>query len=176
MEESFSDILAVGGKSNSLGRTDEVIEIVLSNKDQLSDLYGCVFNDDAWIRMRAIDAIEKICRQHPEWVKPYIDKFQHEFARSNQPSIQWHLAQMYALLEMNDNQKKIAIEWLKSLLSDIEVDWIVSVNAMKALVQFTNDGSTSRSSTATHLEIQRNHKSKTVVRKANKLLLELKSQ
>lgn len=59
MAETFSDILAVGGKSNSLGRTDEVIGIVLSDKQRLNRLYACVFNDDAWIRMRAIDAIMK---------------------------------------------------------------------------------------------------------------------
>ena len=88
MVETFADILADGGKSNSLGRTNEVIHIVLSSKSRLGDLYDCVFNDDAWVRMRAIDAIEKICRQHPEWLFTYIDRFQLELGPCSQPSIQ----------------------------------------------------------------------------------------
>lgn len=176
MVEIFSDILAFGGKSNSLGRTDEVIDTVLSDKQRLDELYACVSNDDAWVRMRAIDAIEKVCRQHPEWVEPYIDKFQKELAKSNQPSIQWHLAQMYARLSMNENQKKIAIDWLKTLLSDTEIDWIVSANAMKALVQFTHDGLVNTNTTIDLLRLQQGHKSKSVVKKASRFLHELSSR
>lgn len=175
MAETFSDILAVGGKSNSLGRTDEVIETVLSDKQRLDELYTCVFNDDAWIRMRAIDAIEKVCRKHPNWIKPYTDKFQNELAKSDQPSIQWHVAQMYAQLDMNDNQKKFAIDWLTSLLSSKEVDWIVSVNAMKTLLQFTYKGLVDTDAMVDLLKIQQGHKSQSVVKKANEFLHELSS-
>jgi hypothetical protein len=175
MAESYAEILAVGGKSNSLGRANEVIDLVLQNKNQLDELYGCVFNDDAWIRMRAIDAIEKICRQHPDWLLPYIDKFQDELASNGQPSIQWHLAQIYSQVSLTPEQKLNAINWLKDLLSRTEVDWIVAANAMKTLVQFTKDGSVSKKDTASLLELQQKHTSKSVVKKANKLLSELAS-
>lgn len=170
MAETFADILAIGGKTNSLGRTDEVIEVVLSNDNRLSDLYNCVFNNDAWVRMRAVDAIEKVCRQHPEWLTPYVDRFQNELASNNQPSIQWHLAQMYSQLNLNEQQKLIAIHWLKDQLSTVEVDWIVSANAMKTLVQFTNDGTIPIDDTVALLGVQQNHKSNSVVKKANKFL------
>lgn len=175
MAEFFTEILAVGGKSNSLGRTSEVIELVLRNKNQLDELYGCVFNDDAWIRMRAIDALEKICRQHPDWLLPYVDKFQVELASSSQPSIQWHLAQIYSQINLTAEQKLNAINWLKDLLSSVNVDWIVAANAMKTLVQFTKDGSVSKNVTVQLLELQQKHKSNSVVRKVNKLLSELSS-
>ena len=168
-------MIAVGGKSNSLGRTNEVIDTVLSDQQRLDELYACVSSDDAWIRMRAIDAIEKVCRQHPEWIKPYIDTFQNELSISKQPSIQWHLAQMYIELDMSESQKNIAIDWLKSLLSDTDVDWIVSANAMKTLVQFTHDGLVDTNTTFDLLRIQQGHKSKSVVKKANGFLHELSS-
>lgn len=173
MTEILSDILAVGGKSNALGRTDEVINIVLSDRQRLDELYTCVFDDDAWIRMRAIDAIEKVCRKHPEWIKQYIDKFQNELALSEQPSIQWHLAQMYTQLDMSESQKYIAIDWLKNLLSSTEVDWIVSANAMKTLVQFTHEDLVDVDTTVYLLEQQQKHKSKSVVKKASGFLHEL---
>lgn len=173
MTESYAEILAVGGKSNSLGRTNEVIELVLNNKSQLDELYGCVFNEDSWIRMRAIDALEKICRQHPEWLLPYIDKFQSDLASSAQPSIQWHLAQVYSQVSLTPEQKANAIIWLKHSLSNIDADWIVSANAMKTLVQFTKDGSVPLKDTVSLLKVQQKHKSNSVIRKANILLAEL---
>lgn len=176
MAETFSDILAVGGKSNSLGRTHEVIDSVLSDKQRLDELYACMSNDDAWVRMRAIDAIEKVCRQHPEWIKPYIDRFQNELSLSKQPSVQWHLAQMYSELDMSESQKNIAIDWLKTLLSNTDVDWIVAADAMKTLVQFTHDGLVSINTTTDLLRVQQGHKSKSVVKKANGFLHEFTSR
>lgn len=173
MTESFAEILAVGGKSNSLGRVNEVIELVLRDKDKLNELYICVFNDDAWVRMRAIDAIEKVCRQHPDWLLPYIDKFQHELASSSQPSIQWHLAQIYSQVDLTSEQKLNAIIWLKERLSTTDVDWIVSAEAMKTLTQFAKDGSVLKNDIIPLFELQQKHHSKSVVKSANKLLDEL---
>ena len=72
MNESFAEILRVGGRSNSLGRTVEVIETVLADHSRVEELYNCLFQDDAWLRMRAVDALEKICRKHADWLAPYI--------------------------------------------------------------------------------------------------------
>jgi len=175
MKESFEDIFAVGGKTNSLGRSGEVLEIVLSNKKRLNELYRCIFDEDAWIRMRAADTIEKVCRQHPDWLLSYVDKFQSELASNTQSSIQWHLAQIYGQLALTDEQKLKAINWLKNLLSNPRVDWIVAANAMKTLVQFTKDDSASIDGTIALLKVQQKHKSKSVVRRAEKLLIELVS-
>ena len=95
MKEKFADALTLGGKSNSLGRAGEVVDTVLGDKSRLGELYDCLFLEDAWVRMRAADALEKVCRVHPEWIESYIDRFEDELAISDQPSIQWHLAQIY---------------------------------------------------------------------------------
>ena len=86
MTETFAELLAAGGHANSLGRVNEVIELTLHNKSRIGELYGCLFNEDAWVRMRAADALEKICRQHADWIAPYIDKIQAELSASTQPS------------------------------------------------------------------------------------------
>lgn len=167
-------MLAAGGKTNSLGRVNEVIEIVLQDKSRLSELYECVLDEDAWIRMRAADGLEKICRVHPDWLIPYVDKFA-ELTTSTQPSIQWHLAQMYGEIDLTNGQKRFAISWLKQLVSSKEVDWIVAANSMDTLVKFTKAGSIPKSEMISLLEIQRHHKSKAVVRRADKLINELSS-
>ncbi len=173
MAESFAEMLAVGGKSNSLGRVNEVIEIVLQDKSRLDELYECLFNEDAWIRMRAADGIEKAARVHPNWLEPYIDRISKDLAPSTQPSIQWHIAQIYGQVTLTAGQKRFAINWLKGLLSSPQTDWIVAANSMDTLAQFVRDGSVSKSDFRKLLQIQCQHKSRSVVRRANKLLSEL---
>ena len=70
MTERLADMLAVGGHANSLGLGSEVVELVLKDKPRLDELYNCLFNADSWVRMRAADALEKICRQRSEWLLP----------------------------------------------------------------------------------------------------------
>jgi hypothetical protein len=82
MAENFADMLIVGDKSNSLGRVSEVIEHVLNDPERLEELYSCLFNEDARVRMRAADALEKICRQHSDWLEAFIDRFPNDLATS----------------------------------------------------------------------------------------------
>jgi len=173
MNERFADVLMTGGHANSLGRVNEVIEVVLHDQSRLDELYACLFEDDAWVRMRAADALEKVCRVQPEWLLPYVDRFPKELAVSTQPSIQWHLAQMYREVPLTKEQKEFAAAWLKGLISTKEVDWIVTANAMNTLLVFVKDGSFSKNALLKLLEVQQQHKSKSVVRRANKVLGEL---
>jgi hypothetical protein len=173
MNERFAEVLTAGGHANSLGRVNEVIKVVLDDKSRLDELYNCLFEDDAWVRMRAADALEKICREQPEWLLPYIDRFPKELTVSSQPSIQWHLAQIYREVELTSAQKQFAAQWLEGLLSTKEVDWIVAANAMDTLAQFVKDSSFSEATFKKLLAVQQQHKSKSVVRRADKLLTAL---
>jgi TPR repeat protein len=173
MQQPFQQMLTVGGKTNSLGRVDEVIQLALSDTTRLDELYACLFSDDAWVRMRAADALEKICRVHPDWIAPYIDKFQGDLAVSTQPSIQWHIAQIYRQVRLTPQQKQIAINWLEALLATTSVDWIVAANAMETLHMFVQDGSVSKTELRRLATIQQRHHAKSVVRRASKLLAAL---
>jgi hypothetical protein len=166
----FETILTVGGKTNSLGRADEVLNSVLEDKAKLEELYACLFHSDAWVRMRAADCLEKICRVHPEWIEPYIDKIFTDLAGSTQPSIQWHLAQIFAEVSLTAKQTKQVILWLKERLSSTEVDWIVSVNSMKTLLQFYQRELVSKQEIESLFELQNQHKSKSVRKKATQFL------
>lgn len=166
MSESIAEILTIGGHKNTLGRAEEVTEMVLNQPSRLAELYDCLFLDDAWVRMRASDALEKVCRVHPEWFSSYIDKLLTDVASSDQPSIQWHLAQILTRVSLSPEQKAKAIHWLKDRLSSIEVDWIVAVESMKALDYFINQGDFNSDDFHPLLAIQRGHHSKTVIKKA----------
>ncbi len=169
---SFHDILAVGGHANSLGRASEVLDIVLHDSSRLEELYQCISADDAWVRMRAIDTFEKVARLHPEWLTPYVDKLLSEYGDSTQASIQWHLAELFTELPLTSAQQNSAVTWLSERLATIEVDWIVAVNCMKAIVHFYAQGKISYDKARALIEIQTWHASKSVRKKAGKLLEE----
>lgn len=173
MNQTFRSKLREG-KINSLGRVNEVIEDVLLDKSRLDELYDCLFEDDAWLRMRAADAFEKICRQHPEWIETYVDKMQQDLFSSMQPSIQWHLAQIHEQVHLTAPQRQRVISWLENLLSTKTVDWIVAANAMDTLATFVQSGDYKSSDFIKLVEIQTHHKSKAVIRRAHKLLEEIK--
>ena len=73
-QEPIKAILT-GGNPRSLERTEEVVTLVLSNSTRLHELYACLLEDNQIIRMRASDALEKVCRQQPEWLQPYIPSY-----------------------------------------------------------------------------------------------------
>jgi hypothetical protein len=173
MKEPFAAVLEAGGKTNSLGRAEEVLAAVLADASRLEELYACLSLPDAWVRMRAIDTMEKVCRAHPDWLLPYIDRFNTEFAQSEQASIQWHLAQMYAEVVLTPHQKQFALRWLTERISTTDVDWIVAANAMQTLTQFAEQGAVPKPDVIRLLEVQLNHKSNAVVKRATKLLTPL---
>lgn len=173
MSESFAAILAVGGKVNTLGRAGEVLHIVLADQVRLDELYQCLFEDDAWLRMRAVDTLEKVCREHPDWLLPYVDRLLTDVAANSQPSIQWHLAEIFSEIELTPSQRVRAIEIMKHNIADVSVDWIVAANTMATLARFVNHGHVSKADLIRLLKIQQTHHSKAVVKRATKLLEQL---
>jgi len=173
MLESFESILAVGGKMNTLGRAAEVVQAVLKDKTRLDELFNCLFHEDAWLRMRAIDSLEKVCREHPEWLKPYIERLLGEVAEIDQASIQWHLAEIFAAVELTDDQRRRAITLMKRNIASNEVDWIVASNTMMALAKFVESGYLPANELMPLLKVQQHHRSKAVVRRAEKLIAAL---
>lgn len=170
--ESFAGILSKDGKKNSIAGVDDVILLVLNDKDRLEELYQVMFHEDAWVRMRAADAFEKVCRIRPDWITLFIDRIQSELADSQQASIRWHIAQIYEQVELNDTQKARAIEWLKNILSSSDIDWIVSANCMSALAFFARRGEVEKETARALFNIQTEHKSNAVKKRADYLLNE----
>lgn len=174
MTKTLEELLLIGGHANSLGKTNEVITMVLQNKVLLAELYECMLNGDTWVRMRAADAFEKICREHPDWIEPYVDKLQSQLSGADQQaSIKWHLAQIYPQITLTTKQKEFALTWLKSQVATINVDWIVAANCLKSLLFFAKRGDIPQTELEKLLHIQQNHPSKSVVKKATKILAEL---
>ncbi len=164
--EPFAEVLTAGGRSNSLGRAGEVLALLREDPARLDELVACVSDDDAWVRMRAVDTLEKLVRERPSLGQPYLPHVLDDLTRSEQPSVQWHVAQLLTLLDLDDDQRSRAVRWLADRLRTTDVDWIVAAQSMTTLVGLHRDGHVPTDDVVALLEVQTAHRSASVRRKA----------
>lgn len=164
--ESFAEVLQVGGRSNSLGRTGEVVEAVLAEPSRVRELLDCAYADDAWVRMRAVDGLEKVCRHDPALVEPLVPELLDRLTASEQASVQWHLAQVLGQVRLAPGDRDRAVAWLLARVATTDVDWIAAVESMRTLVGMVAAGHLDVARVALLVEVQRSHRSASVRRKA----------
>lgn len=127
-----------GGKPKALVRVDEVLAELGADASRLGELIDCCSAADPVVRMRAADALEKFARLRPELVAPQVDRLHAELSASTQPSIQWHLAQIWGEVPLTAGQRKRAAAWLVRTLDESD-DWIVLTCSMSGLAALAAD-------------------------------------
>jgi len=136
---SLIDMLR-GGDHRSIGRADEVVDIVLSSSDRFDEVFNGILSDDTVIRMRCADAAEKIARKRPDLLSPFKERLIGEVSSIDQQEVQWHLAQMMAYLEYTDKETVKVVKILRELLSS--KSRIVVVSSLDTLTELaTRNGS-----------------------------------
>jgi hypothetical protein len=170
MKESFEQMLT-GGHPNSLGRTVEVVNVILEDKSKLQDLYQCYFSKDEVVRLRVSSAMKRICKAHPDWLISYIDKLIIEISKINQASTQWTLAILFLDLykKMTPKQLEGAIEIMKRNIIENK-DWIVQNTTMQSLFEISKENENLQNWLKPHLENLSKDKHKSVAGRAKKLL------
>jgi HEAT repeat protein len=161
-----------GGDPRSLHGVDQVIAAVLADSSALEALFECLFCDDSVVRMRAGDALEKIARIRPELLAPFTRRLLSDVVDIDQPSIQWHLAQILTEIELTPQQRPRAIAILKRNLERYE-DWIVLNLTLHALAQFARDDPELHRELIPILRRHQADTRKSVTKRATKLLAQL---
>ena len=136
--ESFAEMLT-GGHPNSLGRTEEVVGIVLADRTRLDQLFEAMADPDELVRLRVGDALEKVCRKQPDWFVSRVERLLGNLGEIEQPSVQWHVAQMlhHVRSDLTDAQARRAIELLQRNLTT-STDWIVLNVTMDVLTEWAH--------------------------------------
>lgn len=173
MPEPFTEVLA-GGHHNSLGRTDEVVGIVLDDHDRLEELYAALESADELVRMRAGDALEKVCRECPGWFEPHAERILTEVGAIDQPSVRWHTAQILEHIRpgLTPADQARATALVQGYLTDSD-DWIVLNTAMKILAGWSETDPDLAIWLAPQLDRLSRDRRKSVARRAAKLRAEL---
>ncbi len=162
--------MLTGGDPRALGKTDQVVKLVLSHPERLEELFDCVFHPDEVVRMRAGDALEKVCCQEPEWFEPFFkERLLNEVSGINQASVKWHLAQMFGEITMSQAEKERAVN---IMLHNIETsgDWIVINLTLESLAKFARENVLNHDTFVSLLKKHQQSPYKSVASRANKLL------
>ena len=164
-----------GGHPNSLGNTVEVVEETLQNPERFDELFNCYFSEDEVVRLRVSNAIKRICKANKSLLIPYIDRFLNEIAQIDQASTQWTMSQLYGILEkhLSEEQKAKTTELMKNNLANHN-DWIVLNATMDTLGKWSKKNEELKKWMLPHLVRLAKDERKTVFKRANKLLDQLR--
>ena len=136
-----------GGHPNSLGNTVEVVDEVLADPPKFDRLFRCYFSNDEVVRLRVSNGVKRVTKAQPAVVEPYVDRLLTEISQIDQPSTQWTLAELFALLwaSMNAQQRAAAHSIVLQNLQTA-TDWIVLNKSIDSLIrwheEFPADGET----------------------------------
>lgn len=163
-----------GGHPNSLGRTAEVVDMVLADPALLTKLFDTIEDQDDLVRLRVGDALEKVCREEPEWFVPHVDRVLGDLGQIDQPSVQWHVAQILHHLrgELSEDHAQRATKLLQRNLSTSS-DWIVLNVTMDVLTQWAGRDAQLAGWLMPELERLRQDTRKSVAKRAGDRLNEL---
>lgn len=163
-----------GGHPNSLGRTAEAVEIVLADRARLSELFATIADPDEVVRLRVGDALEKVCREQPGWFVTHVDRLLSDLGQIEQPSVQWHVAQMlqHLRIDLSDGQAQQATELLQRNLST-STDWIVLNVTMDVLTEWVARDAPLANWLVPELNRLRQDKRKSVAKRASRRVAEL---
>jgi len=130
MSEIFKKLK--GGDLRSIGNVDEVISDILKKESLFAEFFEGMLNENALIRMRAADAIEKISRTNPEYLQPFKIRLINDVSKVEQQEVRWHVAQMLPRLDLHKEEVPqifdLLMHWIESSNSRI-----VKVNSLQGL-------------------------------------------
>ena len=169
------EVLLTGGDPRSLRNAAIVIDAASRQPERLEELVQCVFSADEIVRMRASDALEKVSRAHPGMVQRFVPRLLAEMSLIEQPSVQWHLAQILTEVQLDEGEQAQAIAILEHNL-DNSSDWIVTNLTLQALARFARTSPAVRTRLTERLRHHQDSPYKSVASRARKLLAEFESK
>ncbi len=123
-----------GGDRRTVGRIKEVVAHILAHPDALPDLVAALDAEEAVVRMRAADALEKVSAQHADWVAPFAEDILAVATRRVDQEIRWHAAQTLPRLGLDPGQRNRAVALFTDCLN--AESRILRAFALTGLVEF----------------------------------------
>lgn len=147
--QRLADVLR-GGDRRSIGKSNQIANLVLAEPKRFAELIGCLWDEDPLIRMRAADAAEKVTLKRPELLNPHKGELLGLLAEAEQSELRWHLAAMVPRLELSASERQRAAATLQHYLEDRSS--IVKTFAMQGLLDLAGQDPTLRETAKQILE------------------------
>src|SRR5277367_1004232 len=139
-----------GTDRRSIGRSDEVTQLVLKQPRRFRELIKCLWHENPAVRMRAADAAEKVSAKKPRLLDRYKPELLGLLAEAEQIELRWHLAAMVPRLRLNSPERQRAANALERYLDDRSS--IVKTFALQGLADLARNDSALRSKVKQLLE------------------------
>jgi hypothetical protein len=152
-----------------------VIEAVLHDPARVGELFECVKDQDAYVRMRASDALEKVCRANASIVQPLKTRVLNEMSAIDQPSVHWHYAQIVDQLQLTPHETAQVISKLQANFETYD-DWITRTITMEVLGHFALQDEALRAYLIPQLEELTKERRVSLSKRARKILKQLESR
>jgi hypothetical protein len=120
-----------GGDRRSIGRSNEIVEEILTRPSLFHYLFEGMASDDEIVRMRAADVAEKVTARQPDLLQPHKKELLTIAGSSDQQEVRWHAALMIPRLKLTAKERAVAVDILFDYLRDHSS--IVKTFAMQGL-------------------------------------------
>ncbi len=141
MVESIRKMLA-GGDRRSIGRADEVAELVRRQPKKASALVECLWDSDGAVVARAANALEKASRELPAILAPYTQALLGLMLEAERKELRWQLALMVPRLQLTAGECARSAQVLEGWLEDTSS--IVKTFAMQGLADLARQDASLR--------------------------------
>lgn len=130
-------ILLAGGDLRSLRNSKRVINSV-QNKTDFERLFKLIYSSSRPVAMRASDAIEKITKTHPEYLRGHHNDLLELARHATSKELKWHLAQLVPRLDLPQSEVERAWHYLNYWACNPNESKIVRVNALQGLYELSS--------------------------------------
>jgi hypothetical protein len=127
--------LLKGNDLRSIGKSNEVVELVTSDPELFEEVFDGIFHEDKVIRARCADAVEKVSRIFPHYIQKKKSVILKNLKSFNQKEVIWHIALMLGVLKLTPGEVKTAISQLYKWLETSD-SIVVRVMCMQTLADF----------------------------------------
>jgi hypothetical protein len=162
------------GDLRSIGKANDVVQQVLEDPELFPDVVEGLTSDDPIVRMRSADVIEKVAKQHPEYLQPFKSQLINEISLIDQKEVQWHVAQMFSYLTIDQSERDVITKILLTYISQ-NTSTIVKTFSMQTLAIFAERDADLRPQIIQLIECLMETGSPAIVSRGKKLLSRLKS-
>lgn len=105
--------LLAGGDRRSVAQSERARVIVHESPARVSELAALAKDRDWLVSMRALDLLEKLAHERPDWVQPHKRLFIGPLAESSQWEIRLQIVRALPLLKWTSRERKRAVEILR---------------------------------------------------------------
>jgi hypothetical protein len=110
----------------------KVIQAVTDQKS-FDELYRLIFHHERPLVMRAADAVEKITREHPDYLQPHKPQLLSILKSVDHKELKWHIAQLLPRLVLTTTELNDVWNILKHWALNPNESKIVRVNSLQGM-------------------------------------------